>query len=925
MQHWSQLATRDLRTRRVRTLGAILAIALGVGSVIWVMCCYESVRQTVTRWAGNYVGKSHINVESPLGKYDQIKQALVDRIAGLENVKSAVPLLAMRLRGYGVKRAELGTHAPPDRWTGADEFDVHGIDLATEGLLRDHELVGGRLLKEGDERACVLEVDAAAEMGVGLGDNVLIWPDASDRATPIEIVGLLKHRRIARFQRTFVLMRMPALQEMTGKYALITSIDVVLNDASPAALNKTAGEIRALVRNLGDRANVRSAQARMAVLEKAQEQQEMVLQLLSSVAMLTALCIMLSTLSMGLIERVSMLGLLRCIGMTGGQLAWLVMLQVLPLGLVGILLGIPIGLGLTALTVWFVPQYLGSFAVSYNGIWLAILAGLATTVVAGLLPASAALTVSPLEASRPRARRSKPILLVMVLLIVTTGYVTQLYVSGQLIQRDTQFVNWSTLSVVLLYGTYALATPLVVWAFGSALVGLVARLMGMRGELLQDQVGQTVWRSAGICSALMVGLSLVVGLSVFNQTFVGGWEFPKKFPEAYIYSLQQMKGNVGAVVRGTAGVKNATAANLINPYVEEKPIFGSDVYRSVTWFLGCEPDTFFDMVQLEFVEGDLETAKRLLRRGDSILVAADFANTRSKAMEPVVDPQTGKTIKSDEVRVNFNDKWETFKVAGVMNSPALDVAAGYFQAETEMRVVATGSVLGTNAELKARFNVDGVRLVLLNFDLPPEPPPQNWPPEKGTLAARGMKSSYFDSVLPLERRWQRFREDRLLAELSLKIGATQARYGSIRELKDEIDAELTRVTRLLTAVPAVALIIAALGVANLMAANIANRTKELAILRAIGATRGLVLRLVIGEALVLGALGSAMGLLLGLHLSWNVTTMMVRMWGFQSTMQIPWITVGTAVLLTVGMCILAGVLPARHASRTNVIDALHVP
>ena len=66
----------------------------------------------------------------------------------------------------------------------------------------------------------------------------------------------------------------------------------------------------------GVQANVRSAEARMGQVEFAQSQQDVVLGLLSCVAMLTALFIILSTLSMGMLERITQLGLLRCIGTT---------------------------------------------------------------------------------------------------------------------------------------------------------------------------------------------------------------------------------------------------------------------------------------------------------------------------------------------------------------------------------------------------------------------------------------------------------------------------------------------------------------------------------------------------------------------------------------------------------------------------------
>ena len=62
MRHWSQLATRNWRAKPVRTIGALFAIALGTGAVVWVTCCYESVRKATEEWTSDYVGNSSINI-----------------------------------------------------------------------------------------------------------------------------------------------------------------------------------------------------------------------------------------------------------------------------------------------------------------------------------------------------------------------------------------------------------------------------------------------------------------------------------------------------------------------------------------------------------------------------------------------------------------------------------------------------------------------------------------------------------------------------------------------------------------------------------------------------------------------------------------------------------------------------------------------
>jgi putative ABC transport system permease protein len=903
----------------------VLAIALGTGAVVWVTCCYESVSQAMLSWAGGYIGRSHITIQSPLGKYDTLPERIVAKIGALEGVQYVAPALVARLPSAALTRDPY-THQIV-RGPTMPDVDFHGIDLAQEFHVRDWQdkLAAGRMLTDDDKLACVLEQSIAEEQHVGVGDKLLVWGTGvpEDKPTELEIVGLIRRERIARFQKGVALLRLPVLQQIAQKTALVNEIDVVLSDPSSGKLEHVQRAIQIAVRVDAPKVLIRSAVARMERIRLAQQQEQVVLVLLSCVALLTALFIILSTLSMGMIERITQLGLLRCIGMKASQLAGLVLAEVLPLGLLGVALGVPVGLGLTRLTVWLVPKYVGAFMVSRWGLLLACGAGLATTVVAALLPAAAAMTVSPLEATRPRARRAGFDVLLLTLVWAVAVLIAQLYVMTYAVQRDLVFVRWSAAAVVLLYLVYALAAPLAVWLVSRLAVPITALVVGVRSRLLQDQVGHAVWRSAGICCGLMVGLSLIVGLLVFNESFRSGWQFPKQFPEAYIWSDDQMEGDVPDIVSHLPGVKNFSVANAPNVIVEERPLLIPEkVLRSVTWFMGVDPDSFFDMVQLEFVEGDKESAKALLRKGDHVLVAADFARTRRKGVHEQRDAE-GKVIVSNKVRVWFNDRWSIFTVAGVIDSPALDIAASYFQVQSESYMAAVGSVIGTNADLKRLWGLDGARLVLLNFDLPPEPPPADWPPPAGTREAAGLSHMHYNTELPLERRWQNYRETRLLQELLRRLH-TSARYGTARELKDEIDAELTKLTYLLSAVPGVALLVAALGVANLMTANVASRTKQLATLRAIGATRSQILRLVIGEALVLGVLGSGLGLALGLHLAWNVTTMTERMWGYHLAFHVPWQFVGLAIALTVGLCVLAGIGPARHAARTNVIEALRV-
>ncbi|MCG3125255.1 MAG: hypothetical protein CHACPFDD_00071 [Phycisphaerae bacterium] len=911
MRHWSRLATRNWRARPVRTLGALLSIAIGTGTVVWVTCCYESFRAAVLAWSGEYVGASSITIESPLGKYDQLPQRMVASIGRVDEVKDVAVRLIQRLRAEPLRREDVAraSQVRPTMAERVPEIDVHGVDLDREFKVRTYTVTAGRMLTSADERTCVLEESFAADCRVGVGDVLRLWTPESEAPVDLQIVGLLDRNRVGRFQKGMALVRLAVLQELTGKQALITSIDVVLHRGGLPEVRKAFNKIYPIAKRFAPNVNISSVESRMQQLERAQGQVELILTLLSCVAMLTALFIILSTLSMGMIERISQLGLLRCVGMSRWQLAWLILAEVFPLGAAGVALGVPGGVALAGATVWWFPAYAQSLAISWQGVAMAVLGGLLTTLLAAALPAAAALGVSPLEAAHPRARRASYVWFYAAGAAAALLLAVQFFVLGRL-ERSPTFARGASLAIVLLYLGYAAFGPLAVHFVGSRAVWVAGLLLGVRGRLLQDQVGRAVWRSTGICCGLMVGLSLIVGLVIFNESFRRGWDFPRNFPEAYVWNFEQITlPNVDQLIRETPGVGQFSAANAVNVMIKEQPLLMPGVFRSLTWFLGCDPDSFFELLKLEFIEGDAADALEKLRQGGHIIVAKDFAVAR-------------RVHRGDVVPIYLN-RWHEFTVAAVVDSPALDIAAGWFQVQSEMHVAAVGSVIGSNADLRRLFDIEGVKLVLLNFDLPPEPVPAGWPPPRDAPQARGLAREVYDEARPLERRWELHRQHSVLRDIKQKMGASLAFSGTIRELKDEIDRELTRLTSLLAAVPAIALVVAAIGVANLMTANVASRVRQLAILRAVGATRGLVLRMVIGEALVLGLLGSAMGLALGVHLARDTALLTRTMYGLDFPFVMPWTYVGAAMGLTVALCLLAGVIPARHASRTNVVAALH--
>jgi len=526
------------------------------------------------------------------------------------------------------------------------------------------------------------------------------------------------------------------------------------------------------------------------------------------------------------------------------------------------------------------------------------------------------------------------------------------------------FQGWVTLAgVSLLYCGFALTAPFLVWVFGQVAVRLVAAVLRVRYRLLSDQVGRAAWRSAGICCGLMVGLSLIVSLVVHSESLAAGWDFPKDFCEAFVYVAPIPRARAEEL-RRIPGVADSALVNAdIKCTVRGAGLFHFPTSR----FVAGDPEEFFRISRLEFREGDLEEAIAKLKKGGYVLVTPEFVRAKKRGYGDKV------YIRS----AGDQGYGQNFEIAGVVTSPALDIAANYFNAGGMLVSASVHVVMGTLDDASRVFRLpEEVNLFLLNFDLPtngdvvppefeqPKPPRLNdipaliemlrrWRPlmperegeidailrsyarhveaggEPARLSSPGLglvrealaKVAAGWDELPPAQRWQDFREELVLLLIARQSGSDDE-HGSVRALKLRIDRDLRRATMLFTTVPMVALIVAALGVANLMMANVTSRIRQIAMLRAIGATRWQIIRLVTGEALVLGTLGSLMGLVLGLVAAYGLNTMTFSIWGYQPHWSVPTDLVVPGVAFTMLVCLIAGIVPARHAARNNIIDAL---
>jgi putative ABC transport system permease protein len=135
-----------------------------------------------------------------------------------------------------------------------------------------------------------------------------------------------------------------------------------------------------------------------------------------------------------------------------------------------------------------------------------------------------------------------------------------------------------------------------------------------------------------------------------------------------------------------------------------------------------------------------------------------------------------------------------------------------------------------------------------------------------------------------------------------------------------VDVALVRVFSLFDALAIIAVIVAALGIVNTLSMNVLERVRELGVLRAAGMTTRQVRRTVVVEAGILGLSGSFLGVVTGLVAGALMIVLAGGSLGIGVDM--PWGSIGLAVLLGVGLSMLAAWYPARLASRLAIVRAV---
>ena len=685
-------------------------------------------------------------------------------------------------------------------------------------------------------------------------------------ATKLTIVGVAKQPSLGDTPQAY--MTMQALANATDQAGKVSRIDITLREGVDAeAFAESRGAVLPANAALQTTAKITSG------IDRNAKANQLAFTVGTLMAFIAAGFIITTGMSVGIVERRRELAILRCIGATPWQLATAQLFHGALVGLAGAAVGVPIGV----FAAWFMLDHFQErlqappIILADRVVWSfvgAIFAGL----VGATLPAIQAMRVSPLQALASRAQPAKRRTLVIITIAGVAGVLIHLANFTLIRDGTTVFFTYVALGLpALMLGYFLLGVPamqLVAKLFANPL----EKLLNLPTNIVRRSIAATPYRFGFTAGAMMAGLALLVAIWTQGGAAMRDWINRINFPDGVVVGLN-MPAEAQEALRA---VPNVTDTCAISMHPVETTAFGiKGMTRVKTYFFAFEPEPFFRMSTIEWVEGDEKTARAKLEAGGAVIVTREFKTAR--------DLKVG----DDFVCWDNSGQEHRFEIAGVVTSPGLEVANNYFdiggQDFSEQRIHA---VFGSRKDLREKFNSDSIGLLQYNIREGAD----------GFAVSEAVRAA-------------------LLPYGILNAASSQGMKQVINQF-----VQTTLVTASLVAV--FAMLVACLGVANLIIAGIHARQFEFGVFRAVGGTRGQLARIVLAESLLIALAAIILGSLMGLQGAFGGMRLNALIWGIDLRVKPPVVPMLWGYMVVIVMCVGAATPAVIRLTRRSTRELL---
>ncbi|GAB2916044.1 MULTISPECIES: ABC transporter permease [Streptomyces] len=574
----------------------------------------------------------------------------------------------------------------------------------------------------------------------------------------------------------------------------------------------------------------------------------------AGLSLLVGAFLIVNTFSMLVAQRTREVGLLRAVGASRRQIGRAVLFEAVFLGATGSLMGVAVGLGLAVILLEATGTE-SAVVVRPGTLLLSLGVGIIVTAGSAYLPARRASRVSPMAALRDHGisegdahGRGRA----WIGGLLTAAGAASLVGAG-LAERSEPGAILLALGVVVTLIGFIIWTPVLARLLIRLVSLAVLRPFGAVGRLAERNALRDPRRTGATAAALLIGLSLVTGLSVTGSSMVASVE-------------EQLDNSTG-----TDFVIEPPTGQLINAEAE-RAVKSVDGLKTVT-------DRKRLTVTLVTPGG---------KKTRSSLIAADTSYLRDLHVATVAGRMTDAYgVGGMSVDENFAKKH------------GLDVGSA----------LQVGLAEGVTTQLT-------VKAVTVES-----------PFDRGAMytGLPNLLNSVPAGQVPANDAMYATAEDGQAARAYSGLKKELAAYPHIRvrdisdykkSMQDQVSEVLTMVYGLL----ALAIVVAALGVVNTLALSVAERSREVGLLRAVGMSRVQIRRMIRLESVVVSVFGALIGV--GLGLAWGVTSHeLLALSGFE-LLDVSWETIATVMTGSVLVGLLAALVPGRRASGMDILTAI---
>ncbi len=745
-------------------------------------------------------------------------------------------------------------------------FQLVGVQL-TDFDFASLNITGTRLLSNG---TAVVGNTLAEKFGLTLGSNVEIFtpavlPALRNVTLSLTVVGI---DHPLRNLGATVYVYLPELQTSTGLQGLISHIFATIDDPSKAAV------VRDEVQKQLPLFDVSAPKAEAA--QRIQGQMagfQLGLNVMVGVAMVVCSFIVFNALFMSVNERTYEIGVMRAVGTSRRQVFRIFLGEGLLLGLLGASLGLVVGFGLSRLFTLVAEQSLQipSLPVTQltpETVLVGLAAGLASVTAGALYPAVSASRTDIIRAMRPGARDlTKRVPDSLVGLVSGGMLLVGSLQTFRLVPFHVSYLDIALIPVglvvlgALVFGKVGrfLALPFLPVSRGVAYVAS----RGSRRRLVRNTV------SFGMIAVTLSFVIMLGGIQAGVQVAIEQGIREALGADIFLVANQSVPVSFTGNLMGLPQVSRATPLGFSG--LPGKAV-GPTGRESAIGILAVDPSVFPSIIAYNFVNSPPpdQAYAQLASSNESLLMPDSLAN------------KTGVVV-GDIVRVtDSTGGLVQFKVAGIFNGPVLQyLRFGESFASDSIIVSFKSQLKYFGGEMKAPIFL---------VDLKPE--------------SKGQAASVAHDIATLYPGYD-------LAENSVTLS----------ELLALVRSTVDRIFALILLILYFALLIATLGIGATMIMNVADRRREIGLLRSQGMSRGQVLGLFLGDGMVLGLFGFLLavpGGLLLLEGATNSTTIA----GFWLPFIVPWGAIVQSLPLALAAVLTGSLYPAFRASRMEVTKAL---